>query len=102
MTSLDLEKYYDKKKKVFENASVFDNSYYPEKPIPRDEAGIILEKIADFMRLGVAEHLFIVGKHGAGKTLYGKYLITEIKKVAEIKREKSEWNIKIVEILEIL
>jgi len=88
MVSLDLEKYFDKKKKVFEDATVFDNSYCPLKPVERKEAAIILEKVADFMRLGVAEHLFIIGKHGSGKTLYGKYLIGEIKKVADLKKRK--------------
>ena len=87
MSSIELEKYFDKKKKVFKGATVFDNSYYPEKPIERKEVAEIMQKVADFMRLGVAENLFIAGKHGFGKTLYGRYIEGEIKEVAEKKNK---------------
>lgn len=83
MTSIELGKYFEKKKEVFKNATVFDNGYYPEKPIERKEAAEIMQKVADFMRLGVADNLFIAGKHGFGKTLYGKYLVDEINEVAK-------------------
>lgn len=88
MTNLDLEKYFNKKKDIFKDASVFDNYYYPERPIERKEAITILEKVADFMRLGVVENLLIVGKHGSGKTLYGKYLLKQIDKVAKRRRKE--------------
>lgn len=88
MANISLGKYFDKKEEIFKDATVFDNSYCPKKPIERKEVPEIMQRVADFMRLGVAEHLFIGGKHGFGKTLYGKYLSGEIKSVAAIKGKK--------------
>ncbi len=87
MANTEFEKYFEIKKDIFKDATVFDNSYCPAEPIKRKEASEIMQKVADFMRLGVAENIFMAGKHGIGKTLYGKYLEKAIKKVAE-KRNK--------------
>jgi len=88
MSNIELSKYFDTKKEIFKDATVFDNSHCPKKPVERKEIPEIMRKVADFMRLGVAENIFIAGKHGNGKTLYGKYLLEQIKAVAEQKNEK--------------
>ncbi len=86
---LNLEKYYEQKKKLFTNADVFDINYYPKKPISREEVEPLFEKIADFLRLNIVNNVFVTGPHGSGKTLYAKHLFNQAKKLCAVKKLKT-------------
>ncbi len=53
---------------------VFDFSYVPEQPLPRDEAKPIIDALLKYAQTGVPQNLVVLGSRGCGKTLLLRYL----------------------------
>ncbi len=53
---------------------VFDFNYIPEHPLMRDEAKPLIEACLRYQATGIANHLFIFGSRGSGKTLMVEYV----------------------------
>lgn len=53
---------------------VFDFNYIPDEPVMRQEAKPIADACLRYLKTGIANHLFIFGSRGSGKTLMVKYV----------------------------
>ncbi len=53
---------------------VFDFNWIPDEPLMREEAKPIIDGCLRYLRTGIANHLFIFGSRGCGKTLMVRYL----------------------------
>lgn len=53
---------------------VFDFNYIPAEPLMREEAKPIIDGCLRYLKTGIANHLFIFGSRGCGKTLMVKYI----------------------------
>lgn len=53
---------------------VFDFNYIPEQPLMREEAKPIIDACLRYSKTGIANHLFVFGSRGSGKTLMIRYL----------------------------
>lgn len=53
---------------------VFDFNYIPEQPLMRDEVKPVIDACLRYLKTGIANHLFIFGSRGSGKTLMLKYI----------------------------
>ena len=56
------------------NFSVFDFNYMPEQPLMREEVKPIVDACLRYLSTGIANHVFIFGSRGSGKTLTIKHL----------------------------
>ncbi|HOX05903.1 MAG TPA: NACHT domain-containing protein [Planctomycetota bacterium] len=53
---------------------VFDFNYMPEQPLMREEVKPIIDACLRYLSTGIANHVFIFGSRGSGKTLTVKHL----------------------------
>lgn len=53
---------------------VFDFNYIPDEPLMREEVKPIVDASLRYLKTGIANHLFIFGSRGSGKTLMIKYI----------------------------
>jgi len=53
---------------------VFDFNYIPDEPLMREEAKPIVDACLRYLKTGIANHLFVFGSRGSGKTLMVKYI----------------------------
>lgn len=53
---------------------VFDFNYVPEQPLMRAEAKAIIDAALRYSSSGIANHLFVFGTRGSGKTLLVRYI----------------------------
>lgn len=53
---------------------VFDFNWIPDEPLMREEAKPIIDGCLRYLRTGIANHLFVFGSRGCGKTLMVRYL----------------------------
>ena len=53
---------------------VFDFNYIPERPVMRTEVKPIVSACLRYLKTGIANHLFIFGSRGSGKTLTIRYI----------------------------
>ncbi|MCB9852822.1 MAG: orc1/cdc6 family replication initiation protein [Phycisphaerales bacterium] len=53
---------------------VFDFNHIPEEPIMRHEVRPVIDAYLRYLKTGIANHLFIFGSRGSGKTLMIKYI----------------------------
>lgn len=53
---------------------VFDFNHIPEEPLMREEAKPVIDAYLRYLKTGIANHLFIFGSRGSGKTLMIKYI----------------------------
>lgn len=57
---------------------VFDFNYIPDEPLMREEAKPIIDACLRYLKTGIANHLFVFGSRGCGKTLTVRYLQQEL------------------------
>ncbi len=53
---------------------VFDFTYMPERPLMREEAKPLIDACLRYLTTGIANHLFIFGSRGSGKTLIVRHV----------------------------
>ncbi len=53
---------------------VFDFNHIPEEPLMREEAKLVIDAYLRYLKTGIANHLFVFGSRGSGKTLMIKYV----------------------------
>jgi archaeal cell division control protein 6 len=53
---------------------VFDFNHIPDEPLMREEAKPIIDAYLRYLKTGIANHLFVFGSRGSGKTLMIKYI----------------------------
>lgn len=53
---------------------VFDFNHIPEEPLMREEAKLVIDAYLRYLKTGIANHLFVFGSRGSGKTLMIKYI----------------------------
>ncbi len=53
---------------------VFDFNYIPDQPLMREEVKPVIDACLRYLNTGIANHLFIFGSRGSGKTLMLKYV----------------------------
>lgn len=53
---------------------VFDFNHIPEEPLMREEAKSVIDAYLRYLKTGIANHLFVFGSRGSGKTLMIKYI----------------------------
>jgi cell division control protein 6 len=53
---------------------IFDFNHIPDEPFMREEAKPIIDAYLRYLKTGIANHLFIFGSRGSGKTLMIKYI----------------------------
>jgi len=58
----------------FKDPRVFDFNYIPDQPLMREEVKPIIDAGLRYLQTGIANHLFIYGARGTGKTLAVKYI----------------------------
>ena len=56
------------------NYSVFDFNYIPDEPLMREEVKPVVDACLRYLKTGIANHLFLFGSRGSGKTLMIKYI----------------------------
>lgn len=56
------------------NFRVFDFNFIPEQPLMRDEVRPIVNACLRYLKTGIANHMFVFGSRGCGKTLMIRYL----------------------------
>ena len=64
----------DQTSRKIKDFRVFDFSYIPDQPLMREEAKPIIDACLRYLKTGIANHLFIFGSRGCGKTLIVKYI----------------------------
>jgi archaeal cell division control protein 6 len=73
--------YVTRQASLFEQSSrrikdfrIFDCNYIPEQPLMRDEVKPVIDACLRYLKTGIANHLFIFGSRGSGKTLMLRYV----------------------------
>jgi len=84
--------YLDRQARLLDRSSaqikdfrVFDFNWIPDEPLMREEAKPIIDACLRYLKTGIANHLFVFGSRGCGKTLMVRYLqrqLTERNEVA--------------------
>ena len=64
----------DENSRRIKDFQVFDFNYIPEQPVMRDEVKPIVSACLRYLKTGIANHLFIFGSRGSGKTLMIRYI----------------------------
>lgn len=67
-------KLLDESSRRIKDFRVFDFNYIPEHPVMRDEVKPIVSACLRYLKTGIANHLFIFGSRGSGKTLMIRYI----------------------------
>ena len=64
----------DESSRQIKDFRVFDFNHIPDEPLMREEAKPIVDACLRYLKTGIANHLFIFGSRGSGKTLMIKYI----------------------------
>ena len=64
----------DDKSRHIKDFKVFDFSYIPSEPLMREEFKPVIDASLRYLKTGVANHLYLFGSRGSGKTLMMRYL----------------------------
>jgi len=64
----------DKTSERIRDFRVFDFNYIPEQPLMREEAKPVIDACLRYLKTGIANHLFLFGSRGSGKTLMVRYI----------------------------
>jgi cell division control protein 6 len=64
----------DESSRRIKDFRVFDFNYIPEQPVMRAEVEPIVSACLRYLKTGIANHLFIFGSRGSGKTLMIRYI----------------------------
>jgi len=64
----------DENSRRIKDFRVFDFNYIPEQPVMRAEVRPIVSACLRYLKTGIANHLFIFGSRGSGKTLMIRYI----------------------------
>jgi predicted AAA+ superfamily ATPase len=80
-TTMKITDYLTRQARTLEETSrrikdfrVFDFNHIPDEPLMREEAKPIIDAYLRYLKTGIANHLFIFGSRGSGKTLMIKYI----------------------------
>ena len=63
---------------------IFDFNYIPDEPLMREEVKPIIDACLRYLMTGIANHLFIFGSRGCGKTMVIKYIQRLLSKREEL------------------
>lgn len=79
--TMKITDYLDKQARTLDESSqrikdfrVFDFNHIPDEPLMREEAKPVIDAHLRYLKTGIANHLFIFGSRGSGKTLMIKYI----------------------------
>lgn len=70
----------DESSRRIKNFRVFDFNHIPDEPLMRQEAKPIIDAYLRYLKTGIANHLFVFGSRGSGKTLMIKYIQRQLSK----------------------
>jgi cell division control protein 6 len=80
-TTMKITDYLTRQARTLEETSrrikdfrVFDFNHIPDEPLMREEAKPIIDAYLRYLKTGIANHLFVFGSRGSGKTLMIKYI----------------------------
>ena len=64
----------DESSRQIKDFRVFDFNHIPDEPLMREEVKPIVDGCLRYLKTGIANHLFIFGSRGCGKTLMVRYI----------------------------
>lgn len=65
---------FDQSSRQIKDFRVFDFNHIPEQPLMRNEVKPVIDACLRYLKTGIANHLFIFGSRGSGKTLMLRYV----------------------------